>query len=319
MSDAVHERAAAEVADGVTAGRLLRRAREASGMHVAALAVSLKVPVRKLEALEADRHDLLTDVVFTRGLASSVCRALKIDPRPILDKLPQPDIASLVRNDSGLNTPFRGAGDVPPPTWAGKMARPVPLIVGALLLAALVLLVWPNSLGVKKSATSTLPVPASKAPSEADALFPPGLAPPAAVPAPVGPSSASSTLPVPVAAAASAPVAAGVPAVRGPEAAPATESPAQATATPAPAADAARASGLVVIRAKGESWVEVTDAKGAVALRKLLVPGESAGASGALPLQVTIGRADLTEVEVRGRPFDVRPLSRDNVARFEVK
>ncbi|WP_457306933.1 helix-turn-helix domain-containing protein, partial [Polaromonas sp. P5_E6] len=38
-----------------TAGTLLREAREAAGIHIAALAVSLKVPVKKLEALELDR------------------------------------------------------------------------------------------------------------------------------------------------------------------------------------------------------------------------------------------------------------------------
>jgi len=37
----------------LTAGMMLRKAREASGLHVAALAVSMKVPVKKLEALEA--------------------------------------------------------------------------------------------------------------------------------------------------------------------------------------------------------------------------------------------------------------------------
>ena len=91
------------------------------------------------------------------------------------------------------------------------------------------------------------------------------------------------------------------------------------TAPSAPPAAPAPAGGIVVIRAKADSWVEVVDAKGGVAVRKLMAPGESVGAGGALPLQVTIGRADATEVEVRGARFDLRPVSRDNVARFEVK
>ena len=37
-----------------TAGSLLRQAREAAGMHVSTLADVLKVPVAKLQALEAD-------------------------------------------------------------------------------------------------------------------------------------------------------------------------------------------------------------------------------------------------------------------------
>src|SRR5438105_7319249 len=94
---------AAPVDDGVTGGMLLRRAREAAGLHVAALAVSLKVPVRKLEALEDSRFDELPDVVFVRALASSVCRALKIDAQPVLDRLPQTSAPRLVHDGPGIN------------------------------------------------------------------------------------------------------------------------------------------------------------------------------------------------------------------------
>jgi hypothetical protein len=41
------------------AGAQLKRAREAAGIHVGALAVMLKVPVHRLEALESERWDLL--------------------------------------------------------------------------------------------------------------------------------------------------------------------------------------------------------------------------------------------------------------------
>ena len=56
----------------VTAGALLRDAREAAGLHIAALAVALKVPVAKLEALEADNFSALPVMVFVRALESSV-------------------------------------------------------------------------------------------------------------------------------------------------------------------------------------------------------------------------------------------------------
>jgi cytoskeleton protein RodZ len=63
----------------------------------------------------------------------------------------------------------------------------------------------------------------------------------------------------------------------------------------------------------------VTDAKGNTVLRKLMEPGESASASGALPLSVTVGSVEATEVQVRGKPYNLAPLSKDNVARFEIK
>jgi cytoskeleton protein RodZ len=53
----------------LSAGALLRQARERSGLHIGALSVSLKVPVQRLEALEADRYDLLPGPVFIRALA----------------------------------------------------------------------------------------------------------------------------------------------------------------------------------------------------------------------------------------------------------
>ena len=74
-----------------------------------------------------------------------------------------------------------------------------------------------------------------------------------------------------------------------------------------------------MFRASGASWVEVTDARGQVVLRRLLNAGEVAGASGALPLTAVVGRADLTQVQVRGKAVDLTSFVKDNVARFEVK
>ena len=93
--------------DGVTAGMLLRHAREAAGLHVDTLAANLKVPVRKLEALEEDRYDLLPDAVFARALASSVCRTLKVDAQPVLERLPQSVQPRLKPDGPVINAPFR--------------------------------------------------------------------------------------------------------------------------------------------------------------------------------------------------------------------
>jgi cytoskeleton protein RodZ len=98
-------------------------------------------------------------------------------------------------------------------------------------------------------------------------------------------------------------------------AAPAASAVATAAATPA----SAPVNGVVIFKTRGPSWIEVTDSKGTVALRRLMAAGETAGASGSLPLAVTVGSVNTTSVEVRGKPYDLGPLARDNVARFEVK
>ena len=77
--------------------------------------------------------------------------------------------------------------------------------------------------------------------------------------------------------------------------------------------------GALVLRARSESWVQVRDSAGTVALQRNLAAGESVSVAGQMPLAVVIGRADVTEVFVRGKPFDLTPVSRENVARFEVK
>lgn len=301
---------------GPSAGQLLRQAREAAGLHVAALAVALKVPVRKLEALEGDRHDLLPDAVFARALASAVCRTLKIDARPVLDRLPQSGIPRLVRDREGLNAPFRAPGDAAVPGWREHLLRPVPLVVGALLVGALAMLFLPafqpDAAPVSAAAPDAVPMAAAQPPVVMAAPVSEALPVTAAQPLPAQQAvAAGPTQLAAAAAAASAGVASGAMA---PSLAPAP------VPGPIPSMLPARAdSGLVTFRATGPSWIEVTDSKGVVALRRTLAAGESAGASGSLPLAVTIGSAAATVVEVRGRRFDLAPVSRDNVARFEVK
>jgi cytoskeleton protein RodZ len=304
--------------DAVTAGTLLRRAREAAGLHIAALAVSLKVPVRKLEALENDRYDLLTDAVFVRALASSVCRTLKIDSRPVLDRLPHTEAPRLVRYSEGLNAPFRAPRDGAAPGWLEQLSKPVFLAVFALLLGALVLILLPTVQQEDRAgepATNATAGPAAEgaAVTATESAATPALAGPTS-----SPLATSGVMTASLATPATGPGPAGSPSAPAAAPPPAEASGALAPLAEAPAA-AVPASGIVLFRAKSPSWVEVTDAKGMVAVRKILAAGEAAAASGAVPLQVTVGRVDVTEVQVRGKPFDLRPVTKDNVARFQVK
>src|ERR1700740_3391776 len=90
-----------------SAGALLRQARQAQGLHIAALSAAIKVTPRKLELLEADQFDQLPDATFTRALAQTVCRALKIDAAPVLALLPRPHGNRLGDVREGLNNQLR--------------------------------------------------------------------------------------------------------------------------------------------------------------------------------------------------------------------
>ena len=183
---------------GETAGSMLRHAREAAGLHVASLAVSLKVPVRKLEALEDDRHDLLPDAVFVRALASSVCRTLKIDPQPVLERLPQTAKPRLAHSQDGINTPFRSPSHGPKPGAREHLGKPVVLTVVALLLAAVAVVFLPVT---QREADNS-------AASRSEPVMPPGT--PAVTAAPAEPRVAEPAPKVPAAAA--RPLGAGAPA-----------------------------------------------------------------------------------------------------------
>lgn len=262
----------------ITGGAMLRQAREALGLHIGALAVSLKVPVKKLEALEADRFDLLPDTVFVRALASSVCRSLKIDPDPVLAKMPHTSAPRLRAYESGINIPFRARTSVSGLLSRDHLSKPFVWIVAGLLVGALVLFLFP--IGQRTEVATTAKTDSATVNS------------PQAMPAAVVIEEKS--LPAPAAA----------------------QEAASAPAVLVPGSGAT--TGVIVFKARAVSWIEVVDAKGAVQVRKNLADGETLGVSGALPLAVVVGRADTTEVQVRGKPFDLLTVAKDNVARFEV-
>ena len=265
-----------------SAGSLLRRAREAEGLHIAALAVALKVPVKKIEALEADRLHELPDIVFVRALASSVCRALKIAPGPILALLPLGSQPKLKAVESGSQASYRVKGLRSENRLWDQLSRPYWLAIFLLVIGLTALIFWPVKPGSVTSAVS-LPAVAESA-----------------VPVPAATESA---LPLPVA---------GSPPVLDAD-------PTIGAAAKVIVAGSGSTTGLLLLQASGASWVEVTDAKGVVHLRKTMSQGEVQGVSGVLPMGVVLGRAGVMAVRIRDVPFDLGAVSKDNVARFEVK
>lgn len=66
--------------------------------------------------------------------------------------------------------------------------------------------------------------------------------------------------------------------------------------------------------------MQVRGAKQQVLLERVLQPGEvyeSSNKGG--PLSVVIGQASVVQVQLNGKAFDLTPVTRGNVARFEVK
>ncbi|MEZ5662060.1 MAG: DUF4115 domain-containing protein [Burkholderiaceae bacterium] len=312
---------------------LLQQAREQAGLHIAALAAALKVPVRKLEALEAGRYDELPDLTFARALASSACRHLRLDPAPVLAQIPQGRRPALGGAGEALNTPFRPAQQPSGPSGTTSPARRVWWGAAVLLLAAVGLYVWPDA--SEWLSSTTLNIPAS-APTPVSTTAEPvvTLAQEGTDPAPV--PAVEPALPL-LQDTAGAPSAASPVQTLGPDGRVATEAEAAATvqgaavveapalattATLAPSssvADVADERKLLVIRASDETWIEVVNGSGKVVIQRVFKAGDSMDFSSAPPYRVVVGRADVVQVLVRGQSFDVMPHARNSVARFEVR
>lgn len=310
------------------AGAMLKQARESSGLHIAALAVLLKVPVKKLELLESDRLDLLPDAVFVRALASSVCRTLKIDSTIILARLPQTHAPKLTYQGTGINEPFRSPGDGPGPSVWAQISRPAVLAGMVLLLGALVLIFLPalktglNDIGPELSEFKAKNLDIEKTR--------PTLVIAEESLKPLVTSGVNVVSSEPISVMTSTGVIGAAPLVAKTSVTVTVSSPSPTSATKVVNAGSSsptfvvtpnslQPNEVVVFTAKTESWVEATDSKGRVVLRRILAAGEVVGASGALPLKVVVGRANATQVEIRGKAFDVSAIAKDNVARFEVK
>jgi cytoskeleton protein RodZ len=283
-------------------------ARQAQGVQIADLAASMKVLPRKLELLEADRYDELLDATFTRTLALAVCRSLKIDSAPVLAMLPKPLAMQLEKHQSTLNAPFQERttkssrlldSKVRGPGLLLQVWLPVLLILGAAAVYWMPadFLAWRAWQPVLPTETTVIePTPEVAAINQA-------------------------VVDVPAAAAASEPSQAAS------QAAPTESAPvpapmnSQATALAVTSADPAAAvpEPLLDLQVRGDSWIEVRDGSGNRLLGRRVEAPESIALNGSLPLRLTIGNASHTTVRFRGELIDLLPMTRNNVARLELK
>lgn len=293
--------ASAGLSEAAPPGELLRQAREAAGLQIASLAAMLKVPVERLQALEAGRYQELPNLTFARALASSVCRVLKIDPAPVLQGLPHGGEVKLGTDRpiqaSSFDSHRRGLFRLP-----GGLHLGSPLVLSLLVLVlAVALWWWLPQREAEPAADVDTAAQVGEAPLESVVVEPPlpavadspAVVTPAAEPDPAAPTA---VVPAP---AASAPVA----------------------AIPAAAAAAQPAVGqpLLQLRARSATWIQLKDGAGKELQQRTLQPGQTLDYDGAAPLQVVLGRASGVEVIVRGQVFDTSAYAPNKVARFEVK
>ncbi len=332
---------------------LLQEARLAQGMDIEPLAAILKIPARKIEALEAGALSGVGDLTFSRALAGSICRQLRIDAKPILAAWPTRD--TLAR-EVPLNLPNDGAASaataLPPEAATGSGGR----VVWAVLVLVLVGIgAWLAVTELQRGSERR-----EKAVGAAERLAPetgPGIAnqlvispvegsssesgaddvkaakPVLAAPVKVAPVTAAATATSPPATSASAasldaPANVATPPLTPPppvstEVVPVAPTPTVGTVPvqkrnqPLSSADIGQHA--LVLSAVTESWVEVIGRSGTRVFTRLMSPGDYVVLGDEdLPYNVLVGNAVGVRVFSRGEPVDVQATARLNVSRFDV-
>lgn len=300
-----------ETSQDLSAGQMLRQARLKAGVHLAVLSVHLKVPVRQLEALEADEWDSDKGPVFYRGLASSVCRQLNIESGPFLALLPRPSgqIApsrSLIQSDGSDFSALDHRKQF-------RQVFSIKLVVFIALLSGLAyLMIWQpsppewagrdffKSLSFDRTSSQLVtqdvqlqPTATGKSGSIApydsrDPLSSPSASPASALAVTLSSQSSSAS---------------------------------DTAAVKSSSVDVALApaSAQWVFSASGESWLELRNTKDVVIWSGILKAGESQRIDSPLPVRVVIGHAQVVSASLRGQVFDLKPHTQIKVARFEVK
>lgn len=298
---------------GPSLGERLREARLARGMSVDDVVHALKFSARQIEAVEADHMGILPGAVFQRGLVRSYARLLKLDPEPLLNLIEaqapvqEPDIRA--PENMGNAAPKGGIHQIPPLVAVSVL----------LLIVAGAMIGWHflggGSMAKVRSAVDSARTaveelkPADVArqeslPVAAPAVDTPVLQPQAeVVVAPAVPAPAA----VPVQAA---------PVVRAAPVAPVAPA---AAAVATPAAPVVPADGRrLSFNFQGESWIEVKDASGLVILTGIYHSGTQS-VVGRAPFEVVIGSAGVVTMRDDGRPVDLKPYTRSEVARLTLK
>jgi cytoskeleton protein RodZ len=263
-------------------GEVLKRQREAAGLAIADVAERLKLLPRQIESLEHERFDRLPGPAIARGMVRNYARLLRLDPEPLLERM----------EPRGEKAPERGqiAGRHRDQLTSPTASRRSTLLYGGFSVALLVLIGafaydW---LGQEKTA------PEFVAPAQTAAVTE---APPAV------PTAPSSPLEKPAE----------------------SEKPQVAKAPDKPKPEAAAQPALppgvhrLVLRMEEEAWLEVRDGTGRSLVSSLNPAGTERAVHGQPPFELVIGNAAHVRLTYDGKPVDLKPHIRGEVARFTLR
>lgn len=326
--DATVDNAGAEGAR--TLGQTLAAERERHGLSAADVAHRLHMSPSQVEALEHGDYERLPKGTFLRGFVRNYAKVLGLDSDPLLALLAE---AKQGERPARVIVPtenirFDPLGE----RFSGPYMRAAGLAVVAIVLAFAAMYWWlfirptpPGAVHRQSQAVAVAPrdeaartpkdegAPAPAADESAQGPEPNATGPSMAAPSAANPPASRASQP---ASPASAPTAKASPgAIASP--APVASNAAAATATSASGANAGEKA--LRFAFKGESWVEVRDAKGKVLFQQLNAAGTRSEVRGRPPFAVIVGNAPQVEVSEDDRAFPLDPYTKGDVARFTVQ
>lgn len=266
-------------------GRMLAEARAAKGMTLAEVAAQLKLSPSQVAALEADDYGSLPGPVFVRGFIRNYARLLDQNPEHISGSLNLPHASA----PAAAAIPV--SRDIPFP--ARKSATWLPY-AAILVLAAGLVSVYEVFYAAPPEVVVSAPQPVTEPVAEAAAPLA---------------TSRPEVLPAVSAVIAETVATAGTQEMPVAESAPLKED--AGTQAPVP-------NGMAEVHFVFEaaSWVEVRDRSERVLLSQLNAAGTQQRVAGRPPLSVVVGNARDVRMTFNGKPFDLVPHTRVEVARF---
>lgn len=295
------------VAPEVPVGLQLRQAREARGLSLADIALTLKLGQRQVAALEAGDWNGLPGQTFIRGFVRNYARLVQLDPGPLMAQLDR----ILERPTSNLEMPESRPAEIERSGYlsGSRKDRQVMLVgAGLLAVAGLAYVLMPNDLSALRDSVQGMldslgrkEAPAAPAASPAEPVFPPGTTPQQVMNPQVLVPAEPAPAPTPV--------------VKPPEPAVPAAPAAQTAAAVPPTAPAASAAQMRFVADKS-AWVEVRDRDNKVVFSQRMAAGSEQVLAGPGPLAVVIGYAPGVRLFWHGQAVDLAPHSKGDVARL---
>lgn len=302
-------------------GAQLRQAREAQGLAIDDVALQLKFAPRQIESLEQERFDRLPGPTIARGMVRNYARLLKLDPEPLIVRLAprveSPPDANQIAERFRQEVPFSDSAKRSTLLYAG-------FSVGVLVLVAALAYEWQQQKSPPRPESPALERTQPAEPAQTAAATQPPVAaqPPEPPAAPVVVETQPPPAPViekrkPAA----PPVAAKAPTEKVPtERAPAEKAPTEKIAAAEdPDKPLAPGTHRIVLRTEGEAWLEVKDGAGRMLISSLNPAGTERVVRGRAPFDIVIGNASSVKLTYDGKPVDLRPHTKVEVARFTLK